>query len=104
MLLKTFKPNDIISMKLVTGEEVISKFVEVSDSGYKINKPLVLSLTSQGPALTPFLLTADLNSDITIPKSAIIGMASTDKVTSGQYIKGTTGIEPATTSDFTKLI
>ena len=104
MLIQTFKPNDIVTMKLVTGEEVISKFVEANDNGYRINKPLVLSITSQGPAMTPFLFTAEISGEINLPKHAVIAMASTDKQTAGQYIKGTSGIQPATTTDFGRLI
>lgn len=104
MIIKTFKANDIVTMKLVTGEEVISKFVESSDAGYTINKPLVLSITPNGVAMTPFLFTAEIHGDITIPKNAVIALASTDKSTSGQYIKGTTGIQPATTTDFGRLV
>lgn len=104
MLIKTFKANDIITMKLVTGEEVISKFIESNETGYKVNKPLVLSITQNGPAMTPFLFTADLDGEITLPKNCVIAIASTEKSTAGHYIKGTTGIQPATTSDFGKLI
>ncbi len=104
LIQNTFKANDIVTMKLVTGEEIISKFVESNDHGYKINKPLVLSITHQGPAMTPFLFTAEINDNITIPKNVVIAIANTEKVTSGQYIKGTTGIQPATTSDFGKLV
>lgn len=104
MLVQTFKPNDIVTMKLVTGEEVISKLVEVADHSYKINKPLVLSITSQGPAMTPFLFTAEINGDITINKTVVVAMAVTDKSTSGQYIKGTTGIQPAGGADLGRFV
>lgn len=104
MLLQTLKSNDIVTMKLVTGEEVISKFVSSEDNSYRISKPLVLSITSQGPAMTPFLFTSELDGEISIPKTAVIAIAKTEKTTASQYIKGTTGIEPATTTNFGKLI
>lgn len=104
MLVQTHKPNDIITLKLVTGEEVITKLVSVNDNSYVVSKPLVLSISAQGPAMTPLLLTADLDGDINLPKQTIIAVAKTEKTTANQYIKGTTGIQPATTSDFGKLI
>ena len=104
MLIQSFKTNDIVTMKLVTGEEIISKFVEGNDSFYKINKPLVLSITPNGVAMTPFLFTAEITGDITIPKNVVIAIASTDKSTAGQYIKGTTGIQPASASSLGKLV
>jgi hypothetical protein len=95
MLITTnFKSNEILTMKLVTGEEIISKFIEDTTFGYKINRPLVLAITPQGVAMTPFLFTAEINGEITIPKNAVIAIAATEKDTAGQYIKGTTGIQP----------
>ena len=104
MLVQNFQTNDIVTLKLVTGEEVITKFIESNDHHYKINKPLVLSVTSQGVAMTPFLFTADLNSDINIPKNAVIAIARTEKSTTSQYIKGTTGIEPVGGANLGRLI
>ena len=104
MLIQTHKPNDIITMKLVTGEEIITKFISSDDNGYKVSKPLVLSITAQGPAMTPFLFTAELEGEITLPKNVAIAVAKTEKTTANQYIKGTTGIQPASTSDFGKLV
>jgi len=104
MLIQTFKPNDIITMKLVTGEEIITKFISSDEGSFKISKPLVLSITAQGPAMTPFLFTAELEGEINVLKSVTVAMAKTEKTTANQYIKGTTGIQPATTNDFGKLI
>lgn len=104
MLVQSFKPNDIVTMKLVTGEEIITKFLSGEDNSYKVSKPLVLSVTAQGPAMTPFLFTAELEGEINLPKNVVIAMAKTEKTTANQYIKGTSGIQPATTSDFGKLI
>lgn len=92
MLVQSFKYNEIVSMKLTTGEEIVAKFMEIDDSGYRVNKPLVLAVTANGPSLTPFLFTASIDNDLVIPKNAVIAMASTEKQTAGQYIKGTTGI------------
>ncbi len=104
MLIQSFKPNDIVTMKMITGEEVVAKLVSVEDNLYRVSKPLVLSITAQGPAMTPFLLTADLESEINLSKNFVIAVANTETSTKNHYIKGTTGIEPVTTSDFTKLV
>ena len=104
MLIQTFKPNDIVTMKMITGEEVIAKLVSNEDNTYRVSKPLVLSITPQGPAMTPFLLTADLDNEINLSKNFVIAIATTESSTKNHYIKGTTGIEPVTTSDITKII
>lgn len=100
----SFKTNEILSMKLITGEEIITKFIEDTGLFYKVHKPLVLSVTPQGVAMTPFLFTADIEGSIDIPKNAVIAATPTEKSTAGQYIKGTTGIVPASASSLGKLI
>lgn len=101
---QTFKTNEILTMKLITGEEIITKFIEDSGFSYKVYKPLVLSVTAQGVAMTPFLFTAEIEGAIDIPKSAVIAVTQTEKQTAGQYIKGTTGIVPASANSLGKLI
>jgi hypothetical protein len=104
LIKKPFGNGDVVTMKLVTGEEIITKFVEATENVYKVSKPLVLSLTQNGPAMTPFLLTAELEDSIDFSKNIVIAIVHTESGTAGQYIKGTTGIEPATTTNFGKLI
>jgi hypothetical protein len=103
MIIEKFTTGKVYTMKLVTGEEIITRLTEDGALGYVVSKPLVLSVTAQGVAMTPFLFTAEINNDITIPKSAVIAVASTDSQTAGQYIKGTTGIVPASVGVISKL-
>lgn len=95
MIVKKYNIGEIHTLKLVTGEEIITKLSGVDDTGYSIVRPLVLSMTGQGVAMTPFLFTAEIKGEITIPKNAVIAIAPTDKQTASQYIQGTTGIVPA---------
>lgn len=104
LIKKPFSSGDVVTIKIITGEELITKLIEVTESSYRVSKPLVLSITQNGPAMTPFLLTAELDDTIEFSKNVVIAITSTEKGTAGQYIKGTTGIEPANTSDFGKLI
>lgn len=92
------KLNEVYTMKLLTGEEVITKIVEESGFSYKISKPLVLTATQQGVALTPFMLTAPIEGSFEIMRSAIVAIALTEKSTASQYIESTTGIKPVKSS------
>jgi hypothetical protein len=103
MILEKIKQGEIYTLKLVTGEEVITRMTEDSAFAYKVYKPLVLSVTANGVAMTPFLFTAEIEGNIDIPKTAVIASALTDKQTANQYIKGITGIQPATASALGKL-
>jgi len=95
MIIEKIKLGEIYTLKLVTGEEVITRLSEEGPFTYKVYKPLVLSVTANGVAMTPFLFTAEIDGNIDIPKTAVIALAQTDRSTAGQYIKGTTGIETA---------
>lgn len=92
---KGMTPGEVISMKLVTGEEVIGKMVEENSHGIKISKPMSLSMSPQGVGLIPFLFTVNPEKEITINYGAIVVQAVTDKQFADQYIQSTTGIKLA---------
>jgi hypothetical protein len=104
MIVSKFNLGEIYTLKLVTGEEIITKLTGVDDNLYTVSKPLVLSMTSTGVAMTPFLFTAEIKGEITLPKTAVIALASTDKQTAGQYIQGTTSIMTPGASGLGRLV
>jgi hypothetical protein len=102
MIVEKLKTGEVYTLKLITGEEVITRLNSDSDPlYYNIYKPLVLSVTAQGVSMTPFLFTAEIEGNVNIPKACVIALAPTERSTAGQYIKGTSGIlspgEKATT-------
>jgi len=103
MILEKVKLGEIYTLKLITGEEVITRLTEDSAFSYKVFKPLVLSVTANGVAMTPFLFTAEIEGNIDIPKTAVIAIAQTDKQTANQYVKGTSSIQPVSASALGKL-
>ena len=104
MMVQKVKLGEIYTLKLITGEEVITRLSEDNAFTYTVYKPLVLSVTATGVAMTPFLFTAEIDGNIDIPKTAVIAVARTYKSTAGQYIKGTTNIQPASTNSLGRLI
>ena len=87
-----YKKGDIISIKLVTGEEVVAKFEEETDTVITIDKPMSLQLGPQGMGISQFMLTMDMDSKVTISKQNCLVIARTRKEMSDQYIQGTTRI------------
>ena len=87
-----YKKGDIISIKLVTGEEVVAKFEEETETNITINKPMTLQLGPQGMGISQFMLTMDMDSKVSISKQNCLVIAPTRKEMSDQYIQGTTGI------------
>ena len=89
-----FNQGDIISLKLITGEELLGKYVSEDMMEITLSKPLMLAMTKSGPAMTPAMLTVDPEKDFAISKSAVILKAPTIKEIADQYTYQTTGIQP----------
>lgn len=92
---KPLKTGDVVSMKLSSGEEIITKLEEELPEFYKISKPLMVAATQQGLGLAPYMFTIDIDSPIKINKNNVICINSTEKDMASQYIQNTTGIKLA---------
>ena len=94
-MLKTnkFKNGDIISAKLISGEEIVAKLGEETDTTYEFDRPVSLSIGSQGAALTPYMITASAeNLNIVVDKNKVIAVAEAQKEVCTEYTKATTGL------------
>jgi hypothetical protein len=89
-----FDVNDVVTLKLITGEEVLGKYVSDDISGITLSKPLMIAMTQKGPAMAPILMTVDPDKNLTFAKSAIIISAPAYKEIADQYTYQTTGIQP----------
>jgi len=90
---KKFSSGDIVSIKLTSGEELIAKLSEDQDTLYTINKPMVLSMSAQGLGMMPYMITVNPDQAITLLKSAVAAMSSTEKQFADAYVQQTTGIK-----------
>lgn len=54
-----FESGEIITFKLITGEEVIAKFISFDDSVLKVSKPLVIVVMQEGMAFMQYLIGCD---------------------------------------------
>ena len=87
-----YKKGDIISIKLVTGEELIARYESETETDITIDKPMTLQVGTQGVGISQFMLTMDMDSKVTISKHNCLVIAPTRKEMSDQYVNGTTGI------------
>jgi hypothetical protein len=85
--------NEIISLKIISGEEIVGRLVEETGVSYKISKPTLINITDRGLMLTPYLFSADMEKPIEVFKSAVVSIFLTEKAFADQYIQGTTGIQ-----------
>ena len=90
-----FKANDIIAMRISGGDEVIAKFVAQDDKTVKVSKPLALTMTQQGIGMTQYLMMADMTKEFVFNKQSVVTIQKANKGATDSYIKGTTGIQPA---------
>lgn len=89
---KGVSAGEVVSMKLASGEELIARLVEETSLGYRLSKPMVLSMSNQGIGMMPFMLTVDPEKDITISKSSVTVVLTSGKPFADQYLQSTTGI------------
>jgi hypothetical protein len=92
MLIETgFKANDVVTIKLTSGEELMARFVEETDTHYKLSKPLVIGMSNNGPALMPYLFTVNPGKDVKLHKPVTLIELSDDEFAK-QYMQSTTNI------------
>lgn len=92
---KPLKNGDVVSMKLSSGEEIISKLEDETAEFYKVSKPLMVAATPQGLGLAPYMFTIEQDAMIKIFKINLICASPTEKDMASQYIQNTTGIKLA---------
>lgn len=91
-----FDKDDVVSFKLVNGDEVVAKIVEENMTGYIINRPCTVIPSAQGIGLLQSMFTGKTDKDIMLGKQHVMLAAPTIDDIVRHYIKTTTGIEPVT--------
>jgi hypothetical protein len=83
---------EVVTLKLVTSEELIGKLTEETDTHYGIERPLTLVMSQQGLGLQPWLFTVNTDKTIKIPKDKIMVIDATMAEMAKNYLSGTSGI------------
>lgn len=93
---------DIISLKLISGEELIGKIKNINSSEFTINKPLILNVVAipaqdgsmqHALQLSPFMFGLDEANDIKIPMTGFIAYTKTRNEMKQSYLQETSSIE-----------
>jgi hypothetical protein len=88
--------NEIITLKLLSGEEVIAKLVETKETSYILAKPVILAPSPNQPGgivAAPFTISVDKDASVEILKSAVMALSKTTKSFAAQYTEITTGLK-----------
>jgi hypothetical protein len=97
MLIETpYKEGDTVSLKLSSGEEVISRLDKETDEEITLIKPMMLVVQQQGMGLAPFMFSVATDAKIKLSKSNVLCVSKTAKEIADQYTTQTTGIQMAT--------
>ena len=83
----------IYTIKLNSGEEVITKVIEVGQNIIIITEPVSIAPSQQGMQMIPSMFTAEQRGNVTLNTSAIAFYANTDDNIKDKYIEATTGIK-----------
>ncbi len=91
-----YEKDQVVSFKIMNGDELVAKIVEETDDAFVISKPTTVMPSQQGLGLMQSLFTSDLNKNIRLSKNHVMMHSPTVKDVENHYIKTTTGIEPVT--------
>lgn len=89
-----YAEDDIVTFKIVNGDELVAKVVEETDDAFVVSKPCTVMPSQQGLGLLQSLFTSDLNKSIRLEKRHVMMHAPTIQDVQNHYIRTTTGIEP----------
>jgi hypothetical protein len=97
MLQPTQKSNEVYTVKLVTGEEVIGYLVSDVKDGITLRKPVVPVQMDDGWGLAPYLMTSDYlhsgKGELNFKPSAIITSDRTGTGFATMYMQQVSGID-----------
>lgn len=91
-----YDEGDVVSFKLVNGDEVIGKIIEQTDNSWIVHKPCTVIPSAKGIGLMQSLFTADQNKSITLKDQHVIMHSYCVKEIENHYFEVTTGIKPVT--------
>ena len=88
---KAFSQGDVVSLKLVNGDEIIARYESDDNDSIKISKPMALTMGPQGLDMVPWVFLGEPES-FTLKRDHVFVMVPSKKDAGDQYIQSTTGI------------
>lgn len=88
--------DQIYTIKLNTGEEIVTKILEIQDTYMEIQNPILTVLSPQGLQMMPGLFSANLDKTVRLNNSSWAMIAETRDDVRNSWIQATTGIAPVT--------
>ena len=92
LIQKGVTAGEVITLKLTSGEELVAKLSEETDTYYKLSKPMVIGMGQKGPGLMPYLFTVHPDKSVKLAKSTVTVAEATDETFAKQFLESTSGI------------
>lgn len=88
-----YSNGDVVTFKLMSGEELISRIIEERADIYILNKPMALLNTANGGlGMMPIPIAGDTKDQIVLNKHAVAIHTKCEQELAGQYLEKTTGL------------
>jgi len=88
--------NEIYTIKLASGEEIVTKIIDQTDDLYEVDQPIMVVVSQQGLQMMPGLFTNNNEKTVTINKNNCVMIGSTREDVRTNWIEATTGISTET--------
>ena len=92
LISKPIASGDVVSIKLINGDELITRLESDDNETVTISKPMAITMGAQGMGLIPWVFLGE-SDKITLRKKHTFFIVPSKKEASDQYIEGTTGIK-----------
>lgn len=93
MIIETpYKVTDIITIKILGGDEVVGRLTAIEDGCIVVNKPHAVMMGQQGFGLAPYVLTAGPDFKINLKDEHIVCIVKTFEGVAKEYTKQTSGL------------
>lgn len=90
---KQYNENDVVSFKLVYGEEIVCRFVKEDETSFTVTRPLSMAQSASGVGLMQAMLTTNPDNDFIILKSHIVLHGLTEDAIANHHREITTGLK-----------
>lgn len=88
---KSLSTGDVVSIKLINGDELIARFENDNTDEVSISKPLAITIGPNGLGMMPWMFLGEKET-ISLKKNHIFVLIPSKKDAADQYLQGTTGI------------
>lgn len=93
LIKKSYDANEIVGFKMVNGDEIVARVISSDTDTWTVSKPCTVIPGPQGIGLMQSLISADINTEVTLGRQHVMLHAPVIKQMQDHYIQTTTGIQ-----------